>query len=60
MLAFGLGTLPNLLAVSLFAAQIKNFFQNKKIRLIAGLIIVLWAVWRLVQFFGWLSIFQAI
>lgn len=59
MLAFGLGTLPNLLAVSLFAVQIKNFFQNKKIRLIAGLIIVLWAVWRLIQFFGIFNIFQA-
>ncbi|MBR7002019.1 MAG: sulfite exporter TauE/SafE family protein [Neisseriaceae bacterium] len=59
MLAFGLGTLPNLFAVSLFAAQIKNFFQNKKIRLVAGLIIVLWAVWRLIQFFGILNIFQA-
>lgn len=59
MLAFGLGTLPNLLAVSLFAVQIKNFFQNKKIRLVAGLIIVLWAVWRLIQFFGILNIFQA-
>ena len=59
MLAFGLGTLPNLFAVSLFAAQIKNFFQNKKIRLVAGLIIVLWAVWRLIQFVGILNIFQA-
>lgn len=59
MLAFGLGTLPNLLAVSLFAVQIKNFFQNKKIKLVAGLIIVLWAVWRLIQFFGILNIFQA-
>ncbi|MBO7381153.1 MAG: sulfite exporter TauE/SafE family protein, partial [Neisseriaceae bacterium] len=59
MLAFGLGTLPNLLAVSLFAVQIKNFFQNKKIRLVAGLIIVLWAVWRLIQFCGIFNIFQA-
>ena len=59
MLAFGIGTLPNLLAMGIFAAQIKNFFQNKKIRLIAGLTIVLWAVWRLIQFFGWLNIFQA-
>lgn len=59
MFAFGLGTLPNLLAVGLFAAQIKNFFQNKKIRLIAGLIIVFWAVYRLAQFFGLFHIVQA-
>ena len=52
MLAFGLGTLPNLLAMGFFAVQIKNLLQNKTVRLIAGLIIVLWAVWRLVQFFG--------
>lgn len=58
MLAFGLGTLPNLLAMGFFAAQVKNFFQNNSVRLIAGLIIVLWAVWRLVQFFGLAHLFQ--
>lgn len=54
MLAFALGTLPNLLAMGWFAAQLKVFLQQKKIRLIAGLFIVAWALWRLSVFFiGW-------
>lgn len=39
MLAFGAGTLPNLLAMGLFARQIKGFMQNKAIRAIAGLVV---------------------
>ncbi|MDD5240781.1 MAG: sulfite exporter TauE/SafE family protein [Sulfuricella sp.] len=39
MLAFGLGTLPNLLAMGYFARQLKNFMQNKGVRLAAGLLV---------------------
>ena len=39
MLAFGLGTLPNLLAMGYFARQLKGFMQNKGVRLAAGLLV---------------------
>lgn len=39
MLAFGLGTLPNLLAMGYFARQLKSFMQNKTVRLAAGLLV---------------------
>ena len=51
MLAFALGTLPNLLARWLFAAQLKNFLQRKTVRLAAGLLVAAWALWRLVSFY---------
>lgn len=51
MLAFALGTLPNLLAMGLFAAQLKNFLQRKTVRLTAGLLVAAWALWRLVSFY---------
>ena len=51
MLAFALGTLPNLLAMGLFAAQLKNFLQRKTVRLAAGLLVAAWALWRLVSFY---------
>ncbi len=39
MLAFGLGTLPNLLAMGYFARQLKDFMQNRNVRLAAGLLV---------------------
>ena len=51
MLAFALGTLPNLLAMGLFAVQLKNFLQQKTVRLAAGLLVAAWALWRLVSFY---------
>ena len=38
MLAFALGTLPNLLAMGIFAAQLKTFLQKRMVRLCAGLL----------------------
>ena len=40
MLAFGLGTLPNLLLMGLFASQLQRFLGRRGVRLAAGLIIV--------------------
>ncbi|GGY19297.1 sulfite exporter TauE/SafE family protein [Paludibacterium paludis] len=37
MLAFGLGTLPNLLAMGLFAETVRRYLQKRPVRLIAGL-----------------------
>lgn len=47
MLAFALGTLPNLLAMGIFAAQLKTLLQRRAIRLCAGLLVAGWAVSRL-------------
>ena len=47
MLAFALGTLPNLLSMGIFAAQLKTLLQRKAIRLCAGLLVAGWAVFRL-------------
>ena len=51
MLAFALGTLPNLLAMGLFAAQLKNFLQRKTVLLCSGVLVAAWALWRLVSFY---------
>lgn len=51
LLAFGLGTLPNLLAVGVFAAQLQGILQNRVVRLVAGLLVCAWAIWALVRFF---------
>lgn len=48
LLAFGLGTLPNLLAMGVFAAQLKNLLQQRWVRLCAGLLVCAWALWQLV------------
>ncbi|MBH5329389.1 sulfite exporter TauE/SafE family protein [Eikenella sp. S3360] len=56
MLAFGLGTLPNLLAMGLFASQIKPLLQHRLFRLFAGLSVSLWAAWQLWHgISGWLQ-----
>lgn len=51
MLAFGLGTLPALLAMGLFASKLSTFTRNPAVKLIAGLIII---------FFGGVMLWQAI
>ena len=49
LLAFGLGTLPNLLAAGLFAAQLRRFLQQRGVRLAAGLAVSAWAVYQIVR-----------
>lgn len=53
LLAFGLGTLPNLLAIGLFATQLRTFLHNPNVRLLAGLMVSAWAAWCL---FGMISV----
>ena len=50
MLAFGLGTLPNLLAMGVFAQQLKFWMQNKATRLVAGCLVAGFGVWGLFRF----------
>jgi hypothetical protein len=47
MLAFGLGTLPNLLGMGLFARQIQPFMQQGWVRRTAGLTVAGFGVWGL-------------
>lgn len=47
MLAFGLGTLPNLLGMALFAQQIQPFIQRLWVRRAAGLLVAGFGIWGL-------------
>ena len=47
MLSFGLGTLPNLLAMGVFANQLKQFVQKQAVRNFAGGLVMLFALWSL-------------
>lgn len=49
MLAFGLGTLPNLLAMGIAANKLGRFRQNPWVRGVAGLLVGLFGVWMLVN-----------
>ncbi len=47
MLAFGLGTLPNLLLMGVFAARIGAWLKDRRSRRLAGIIVLLLAAWQL-------------
>ncbi len=49
MLAFGLGTLPNLLAMGWAAEHLRRLAANRTIKLIAGLTVAGFGVWGLAQ-----------
>ena len=51
MIAFGLGTLPNLLAMGVVAAKLSRWINNPKVRLIAGLLVILLGVLTLFRGF---------
>ena len=40
MLAFGLGTLPTLLAMGMSAVRLKSWLQNRQVRQVSGLIVI--------------------
>lgn len=52
MLTFGLGTLPNLLAMNFFANQLKSTFNNKWFRFVAGMVLVLMGISQILFLFG--------
>ncbi len=47
MLAFGLGTLPNLLAIGLFWESIKGWVQSPRVRMVAGLLVIVLGIYGL-------------
>ncbi len=48
MIAFGVGTLPNLLLAGLLAVRLREYVAKPWVRLIAGLLIIGFGVWGLV------------
>ncbi len=49
MLAFGLGTLPNLLGMGLFARSLQPFLQHPMTRRAAGLLVAGFGLWGLIR-----------
>ncbi len=49
MLAFGLGTLPNLLAIGLFWESLKRWVQSTMVRRVAGLLVMSFGVYGLIK-----------
>lgn len=49
MLAFGLGTLPNLIAMGLFAQQLQAFTRHLWVRRVAGLLVAGFGFWGLAR-----------
>lgn len=49
MLAFGLGTLPNLLAIGMFWESIRGWVQSPRVRLAAGAIVAGFGVYGLIK-----------
>jgi uncharacterized protein len=47
MLCFGLGTLPNLLAMGVFARQLNNWVRNSRVRQLAGVMVMGFGIWNL-------------
>jgi len=61
MLAFGLGTLPNLLAIGLFWENSRRWAQSPRVRLAAGLLVAGFGVYGLIKvgytfyLYGWMG-----
>ena len=49
MMAFGLGTLPNLLVIGLFWEGARGWMQSSRIRLLAGLLVAGFGVYGLIR-----------
>jgi sulfite exporter TauE/SafE len=49
MLAFGLGTLPNLLTIGLFWERCRYWVQSPRVRLFAGLIVMAFGIYGLIK-----------
>lgn len=49
MLSFGLGTLPNLLAIGVFAGILKGFMQRKVVKIFAGIVVSLFGFYQIIN-----------
>ncbi len=56
MLAFGLGTLPNLMLMGVFATSMRRFIQDTRVRRLAGLSVIALGLWQgLLALRAWLG-----
>ena len=46
MLSFGLGTLPNLMLMGVFAASMRRFVQDARVRRLAGAMVIALGLWQ--------------
>ena len=49
MLAFGLGTLPNLMAAGLLLVKFRKIVQGRALRFSAGLLVLAFGLWGLIN-----------
>ncbi|MBV5345733.1 MAG: sulfite exporter TauE/SafE family protein, partial [Rhodoferax sp.] len=49
MLAFGIGTLPNLLLAGLLAVRLREYASNLWVRRVAGFLVLGFGVWGLLE-----------
>ena len=47
MLAFGVGTLPAMLATGVFSAQLKRYVQHRGFRAATGMLVILFGLWTI-------------
>lgn len=47
MLAFGIGTLPAMLATGMFASRLRRYLQHRGLRTAAGIMVIVFGVWTL-------------
>lgn len=52
MLAFGLGTLPNLLAMGWLAERLKRVAQDRRIKFVAGMVVAGFGLWGVLRWLG--------
>jgi sulfite exporter TauE/SafE len=57
MLAFGMGTLTNLLVIGLFWEKCRAWIQSPKIRVVAGLIVIAFGVYGLIKVYYVFSVY---
>ena len=52
MLAFGLGTLPNLFAMGMVAGSLARWSKDIRVRRVAGLLVIAFGIYTLIQTYG--------
>jgi sulfite exporter TauE/SafE len=55
MLAFGIGTLPNLLLAGLLAVRLREYASNLWVRRVAGFLVLGFGVWGLLEVANWVA-----
>ncbi len=51
MAAFGIGTLPSMLATGVFAKQLSSFVRQEKVQVFSGIMIILMGLWTIIAIY---------